>query len=305
MGLLAQSTKGIVEEEPIILVYGEGGLGKTTLLAEAPEPYCMDADGGSGRLILTRSPKLESFDQACALVAELTNDKHDFKTLGVDTLDALELLLHKKICKENGNVNSIVKAAGGYGNGFKIAVELWAEFQRSLLELRAKRKMRIILLAHQVVSTYNDPTTPNGYDRYSIKLHESQKVSSARLWFDFADAVLFAKREVVETSQERRVIEKNENEHALFTQGRAAFDAKNRFGLPFRLPLRYRDLDDALKGGGRRDAKGIKAAIEKLVVEIKDEELIAKIHKNIKEVGNDPIDLKNIEDRVIEILKGK
>lgn len=304
MGLLANSTSGIVDQKPMILVYGEGGLGKTTFLAESPAPYCIDVEGGSSRVNLTRSPKPETFDQVRGWIDELTLDCQDFQTIGLDTADALEILLHKKICKDNGNVDSIVKAAGGYGNGFKIAVEIWSEFIKSLENLRDKRKVQIIVLAHQIVSTYNDPTTPNGYDRYSIKLHESQKVSSARLWFDAMDAVLFAKRAVLGLGETKRAIEvSSQYEHSIFTQGRAAFDAKNRFGLPAVLNLRYRDFEAAMKTGSKRGPKQIKEAIDLLCKEIKKPELLEAIRDNVKEVGNDPIDLKNIEDRVIEILK--
>ena len=307
MGLLQQSSKGVLEQEPVIVLYGEGGLGKSTFLAEAEDAYALDIEGGTANLNIERSPKPESFDQVVSWLDELIAEKRSFKAYGIDGIDTLEQLLFKKICKEHGNAKSIVDAAQGYGNGFKIAIEKWFELHAKLNVLRHKKKAKIIIIGHSVVSTFNDPTTDKGYDRFSIKLQESAKVSAARAWFDFADCVLFAKREVLERGNDekksklRRAIDANDGENIIFTQGRAAFDAKNRYGLPFKMPLRYAAFEEAMKRGPRT-VKQIKAAIDSLVSEIKDTELVSKIKENVAEVGDDSINLRVIEERIIEIL---
>jgi hypothetical protein len=301
MALLAQTKKGIQDKPPIIIIYGDGGLGKTTFQAEAPKPLIGNIEGGADRLPVDKSPLIQSYDEFVQLVEELTNDKHDYKTFCPDTLDSLEGLLFQKIVKASGK-KSMVQAEGGYGNAFKVANEIWIELQEKLRALRDKREMQIIISCHQIVSTYNDPTTSNGYDRYSLKLHESGKISAARLWFDFADCVLFAKRKVAQVGDTRRAVDMGGN--VIYTQARAAWDAKNRFGLPFELPLRYADFEAAMKSGPKT-AKEILENIGKLVKEVTDQELLSKINENVAEVGNDVISLKNIEERIIEILESQ
>lgn len=302
MPLLAQTKKGVVDKPPIIIMYGDGGLGKSTFGAEAPNPYFADIEGGTDRLNVARSPKIETYEQFLELVEELTKEKHDYKTFVIDTLDVLEGLLFQKICRTSGK-KSIVQAEGGYGNGFKVANENWIELQDKLRKLRDKTGMQIILTCHQIVSTYNDPTTTQGYDRFSLKLHESGKVSAARLWFDFADVVIFAKRKVAQVGDTKRAMDHGSG-HVMYMQGRAAFDAKNRFSLPPELPLRYSDFETAMKQGPKTGTQ-IKKSIEGLLAEITDAELVKVIKANVAEVGDDVINLKNIEDRIVEILESQ
>ncbi len=308
MGLLAKGSKGIQKFPPIIGIYGEGGLGKTTFATGAPKPYVIEVNGGSGNLDVHRSDRIKTYDQGVAQVQALIDEAHDFQTVIIDGLDDMETMLQKKVCDENvPKVKTIVEAAKGYGNGYKIMNEEFVKLQGKLVELREKKNTQIIFTLHPLVVRFNDPTTPEGYDRFCMKLIENNQAPIRRSWFDFADIILFAKRKVLAVSSEgkmRRAMDAAvDGLHVIYTQGRATFDAKNRYGLPFEIPLHWSDFDAAMNAKPKT-SKELKAEIKALTKEVVDSEVVEKIEAGVKET-DDVNDLGNIRDRILEILAGQ
>lgn len=312
LGLLEKSSKGVLKVANITTVYGAGGLGKSSLLAGAPKPYVLDYEEGTKNLDVTRSPKeaADNYQNSLALLEEIASaDKFPHGALGLDGLDTLESLMHKKICADY-KVKSMADVKDGYNNGYKIAQERWFELFVLLRKIRDKHGIPIFLIAHEAVTTFNDPTTTKGYDMFRIKLYEDGKISAAKLVYDLSDVVLFAKKKVLETGNKRRAIDANVGVHVMYTQGRAAFHAKNRASLPYELPLRYEALAEALAHGPRTAAE-IKEAITLLCEEIEPvtvygkhdgETLVKLIRENVEQCDDDVIDLAGVEERIRVIL---
>ena len=298
MGILATASKGVLKQKPIIILYGDGGLGKDTWASKAPKPYFIDVEGGTGHLDVVRSAKPSSYDEVLAQLDALATEQHDFQTLVLSGLDVLEGLLFQKICAES-NAKSMVMAAGGYGNGYKIAVEYWTQLQAKLASLRSNKNLQIIIICHSLTYTYNDPTTPNGYDRIRLKLHEGAKESASRLWFDFADCVLFAKKKIYHVGEKLRAMD--DGKHYIYTQGRAAFDAKSRYPLPFEIELDYGAFESALNKP--RSTGDILKEILALADECKEPAQAVKIREAATKHKDSPTDLANILEQAKTILQ--
>src|SRR6185436_10063491 len=110
------------------LWYGPEGIGKTSLLADMPDPIVADIEGGSAKVEIARYQFRDgdggnvaySYDEFTGAIEDLiSNPGHGFRTLGIDTADALEALIHTHICKRDGEDNV---QGYGYGKGYKVAV---------------------------------------------------------------------------------------------------------------------------------------------------------------------------------------
>jgi ABC-type branched-subunit amino acid transport system ATPase component len=77
---------------PATLIYGPNGVGKTTFLSMAEKPVMIDIEGGKGALNVASFPRATSWEMVRAQLGELCTEEHEFKTLGIDTIDWLETL---------------------------------------------------------------------------------------------------------------------------------------------------------------------------------------------------------------------
>lgn len=292
MAILATASKGIKKQKPIILIYGAGGLGKDTFVSKFDSPYFIDMEDGTANLDVTRSvPK--SWDETWATLLELRDTKHDFKTCVLSGLDTLEQMLWAKIIKEDPKgAPNMVQAAGGYGNGYKLAIEYWSKLLGLIQEIRSK-DIQPVIVGHDLVYSYNDPTA-QAYDRYRLKLHEGSKESAAKLWFDFADIVLFAKKKIYQQGENRGL---DEGRHYIYTQGRAAFDAKSRYDLPFEIELKYEEFKKALEGKAKTAADYV-TEITALMESIKEAGMKDKIKAAVDKFKDSAVDLKNLLEQV-------
>ncbi len=254
---LGQIKKGRVQHPHFVLIYGVDGVGKTTFAAEAPNPVFIGTEMGFGQLDVARFPTPKNFQEVFATVQLLLNEKHDYETLAVDSLDWLEALVWKKVCEEGG-VQSIEQYEKGYGKGYVRALEIWKDLVKMLQKLR--EKMNVVLIAHASIRTFNDPENNASYNRYQLKLFTSEKVDTAGLWREAVDNVLFANFEVStqQAKGERRAKAFGDGSRTLYTERRPAFDAKNRFGLPFELPLSWEEYDKACAATGPSDGDEVK-----------------------------------------------
>lgn len=127
-----------------MLIYGQSGMGKSTLALSAPEPLLVDFDGGINRVdyeFIKDTVQVEKYEDILSLLNE--NDLSPYETLIIDTggkmLDAMGeyiIRLNPKMAKRNGSLT-----LEGYGQRKR-------EFT-SLMKLIDSKKKNIVFVAHR------------------------------------------------------------------------------------------------------------------------------------------------------------
>lgn len=287
---LSAVVKGKQREPRRIVAYGPEGIGKSSFAADAPKPIFLDLEKGTSELDVVRFPKPESLLEVYQAVETLRVDQHDYGTLVFDTVDALEALLWAHICKRDQKPNI---HAYGYGKGFDAAIDEWRILLRKLEALQVERRMDLIFVGHSFVRTFKNPEGPD-FDRYNMKVHEK----AAGLLREWADAVLFV---CYETFAEK-TDEKDKKGKAFSTGARiirtlrtAAYDAKNRYGLPEELPLSYADFDAACRAHQPRDPEELIASIRARAAELGGE-LEKQTLASLERVGADATKLSQLNN---------
>jgi hypothetical protein len=291
---LARVSKGRVEHAAWLHVYGPEGVGKSSLGAAAPDPIFLDVEQGTLNLETSRfvfddagRTMPTTFDELLEAVRTIERESHSYKTLVVDTLDAVEALIWRHICDRDGQENV---AGYGFGKGENIvALDEWRKLIAALERVRAKG-INVLTLSHSIVKRFDDPES-QGWDRYILKLHEK----AGGLIKERADAVLFAKFEVVKKKDKdsRKIRAVTTDARFLYTRKTGAYDAKNRYDLPEELPLDWAELWSAIVAHKPADPAELIAAIkrkaEKLPAEMK-----AKTLAFLETAGGDAVKLSKL-----------
>lgn len=230
---LSDLKKRTADQPPRIVIYGPEGIGKTTLASEFPNPVFIQVeDGTPSDLSLDSFGLLATFDQVMEAITALYSEDHGFQTVVVDGLDKLEPLVWAKVCDLN-QWRSI--EAPGYGKGYKEADYVWRDFLEGLNALRRDRGMAYVLLAHSDIDRFDDPQSAS-YSRYDLRLHDRANA----IIKDEADAILLVKQDASITMEDQgfgktRAKADGGGQRWIYTEGRPAFVAKNRFGMPPKL----------------------------------------------------------------------
>lgn len=231
---LASITRGPIITPPRIIIYGPHGVGKTTLLSEAPSPILLPTEDGKGTLSIASFPLARTYNDICEAISTLLNDEHEFQTFGLDTLDWLEPIIWAETCKRN---NWVDIEQPGFGKGYTAAADVWREFFAGLVALREAKGMQVILTAHTEIKSFNDPSN-EPYDRYQIKL-QARASAIAQEWADMVGFVNY-KSYVQKTDKGfKKVVSRGVGlgERVLYTEERPSHYAKNRYDLPAELAM--------------------------------------------------------------------
>lgn len=243
--------KGRLETPLCVVLYGPEGIGKSTFAANAPDPIFLGSEDGTSELDVARFPMPDSW-AACIEALDELNGEHEYKTVVIDTADWIEPLIHDHVCKE-GQKESIEDF--GYGKGYVLALEEWRLLFNKLDALRLQRGMHVIILAHSQVKAFRNPVGDD-YDRYELKLHGK----AAALVKEWPKAVLFANYKTYTKEKDGRVRGVGDGSRVVYTEHRPAWDAKNRYDLPYEMPLNWDEFERSARAGS--------ANVEQLMVEI-------------------------------------
>tara|TARA_Y100001973_G_scaffold101258_1_gene164008 strand:+ start:1862 stop:2662 length:801 start_codon:yes stop_codon:yes gene_type:complete len=211
------------------IIYGQPGDGKTTCAAKAPNPIFMDLEGGLGIVSADVLPTPISYEEVTEQVKELLNAEHEYRTLVIDAIDAVEPLIWQATCDEH--LKKHIQDFP-YSTGYVRADAYWIRFLQLLDALRARRNMNIILISHAQAAHYDDPTVGT-YTRWEPNLHKRANA----LLLKWSDMIGFFNQEKVamdkgDTSSNRSVrTSRHTGSRVLSFESDGSFVAKNRHGI--------------------------------------------------------------------------
>ena len=233
MGVI-RITRGPIHAAVRWVLYGDAGIGKTTLAAMCPGAVVLDTEDGSRQLDVARA-EISDWQSLTLAVKELAVDAQGFQTVVIDSADWAEKLLIEHLTKQAGK-RSIEDF--GFGKGYTMLAEHWAKFLDSCDRL-IDRGINVVFIAHSTVRRISPPDMTDGFDRYELKL--TKQVSP--LLREWCDLLTFAtyKTKLVEGGDGR--LKATGKARVLHTERSPAFDAKNRYGLPEELPLDWAGLE--------------------------------------------------------------
>ncbi len=234
--------KGKVFEPTKCVLYGIAGIGKTTLAGKFPAPLFIDLERGSMQLDVDRIVP-ETYAEVKAVISNLEQDSAGYKTLVIDSADWLETKIIQDICRA-ANVDSIEKYEKGYGKGWTKVSEEWAELLDRLDRLRVRNGMHIVLIGHSKVKKYT-PADDSDYDRYTLTMGD-RSAEALKKW---ADMVLFVKYDTYTVEENGKTKVKGNGKRVMYTTFAPCWDAKNRYGLPDKVPFEISSLAPVFKGG--------------------------------------------------------
>lgn len=223
-----------------IMLYGTHGIGKSTFGSMAPEPIFIQTEEGLNDIECAKFPLAESYEMVEMALSELLSENHKYRTIVIDTLDWLESLIWKRVCKDR-NVANIEEI--GYAKGYTFALTYWREILDRLNGLRYKHDMTVILVAHAKVEKFENPAGDN-YDRYCPRLHKHAS-AIAQEW---CDEILFATYKVYTKAEDtgfgaKKAKGVGDGERVVYATQRPAYLAKNRLGMPDEIPLAWHEFN--------------------------------------------------------------
>lgn len=275
-----------------IILGGVPGVGKTTWAAQSEKPLFICGDEVS-EFDVDRLPQVKSWKQFKEQLKWVLDTKPNNKTLVIDTIDAMEKMLHTEIIESDPKKKkSMNEVHGGFGNGLEIAATEMLEVRDQYIKrIRDELGMNIIIIVHSQNKKKTDVVHGMEYDTLEMCLHKK----IIPVWYDWVSGVFFADHVTykVEGDNTKKVFLKSKGERVLFTTQNAAHFGKNRWNLPEELSLD--DFNDFYSRYKAFYEKGPSA-----------EDIIIAIHaatKGIKEAGTAEKVLKQAEESKTNIPK--
>lgn len=227
-----------------VVIYGPEGVGKSSLAAQFPNPIFIDTEGSTDNMDVVRLDKPTSWTMLnnqinfikSNRVIDLDGKPYAVKTLVIDTIDWAEALAVESICLLH-NKKGIEDF--GYGNGYVYVKEEIGRFLNKLQDL-IEVGINVVLTAHAQIKNFVQPDEMGAYDRYELKLGKKTSSQTAPLVKEWADMVLFCNYKTYVISDDKTKKSKAQGgARVIYTEHHPAWDAKNRHGLPFEIPMDY------------------------------------------------------------------
>jgi nucleoside-triphosphatase THEP1 len=226
---LSSISRGKRLRAPKVVIYGPPKIGKSTFAATSPDAVGILTEEGLDNIDVAAFPLAKTYEDVHSAITTLRNEKHEFQSVFLDSLDWLEPLILTKICRENG-VDNIEKI--GYGKGYVMADDLWRKTFEALDNLRNERNMTVICIAHEQINKVRNPTLSEDYDAYSLKLNKR----AVAIISEWADIIGFCAHEVMTRQVDSGF--NNKETKAITTGARKlhvnphpAYVAGNRYGM--------------------------------------------------------------------------
>lgn len=217
----------------LVTILGDAGLGKSSLAATFPSPIFIRAEDGLQAIPLESRPDafpvLTSVNDLWEQLSSLIKEEHQYKTLVIDSVTALERMFIEHIVESDPKKpKSINQAMGGYGAGLTAVAALHGRVRKACGLLNNKG-MHIVFIAHADTETIDLPDQDR-YTRYNLRLGKR----STAPYVDDVDLVGFIKLQSF-VKDDKKII--SDGSRVLSVTATASNVSKNRYGITEDLPV--------------------------------------------------------------------
>lgn len=233
---LSKLAKPAQNRPVIVTLFGEGGMGKTTLAAMFPKPVFIRTEDGTASLAghddAYLMPLATNSEMVFEQIEALATKEHDFKTLVIDSITQLATMIESEIVEADPSAKSINQAAGGYGAGYSTAARRHSQVRDWAGALAYEKGMNIVFIGHADTEVMELPDM-DPYTRYSVRMHKKSMPN----YTDNVDAVCMIRLKtfVRGDGDRKRAVSTGEREIICYPQ--AASVTKNRFNITEPLPF--------------------------------------------------------------------
>lgn len=228
-------SSGRMQKPLKMVIYGPEGIGKSSFAAQAPGALFIDTEGSTVHMDVRRLPTPQSWTMLLQEVDYVRRTPGLCQTLVIDTADWAERMARDHVCSTH-NVKGLEDF--GYGKGYVYLYEAMGQLLNMLTDV-VNAGMNVILTAHAKMRKFEQPDELGAYDRWEMKLMKE----TPGMIKEWADLVLFATYEtyiVKEPGKEKSSKGKAQGgARVMHTTHHPCWDAKNRHGLPDKLPLDF------------------------------------------------------------------
>ena len=215
-------------------IFGEPGLGKTTLAATFPAPVFIRAEDGLQSLVgkewaanVQGLPMVSGTASMVEQIAALAQQEHPFKTVVLDSITKFDTMLQAEVLAEDPKKPSTLgQAFGGYGKGYEKLAEKHRIIKSAFDRLMMERGMNIVVIAHSDVETLELPDS-DPFQRHTLRIHKK----SLSPWIDDVDVCGFIRLKMHTFGDGDRKKAVSDGTRELICYPVASNVSKNRFGI--------------------------------------------------------------------------
>lgn len=222
----------------MVTICGDAGIGKTSLAAAFPKPIVIRAEDGLQAIPLDKRPDalplIQNGAQLWEQLTALLQEEHDYQTLIVDSVTALERLFLADVLKSDPKAKSINQALGGYGAGTSAVAAMHGRVRKAAGFLNERKNMHIVFIAHADLENMKLPDQDD-YMRYSLRLPSK----SLPPYVDDVDLVGFLREQTIVTGDDsERKRARGTGARELICHVTPSNVSKNRYGITQPLPVK-------------------------------------------------------------------
>lgn len=240
-----------------IFLYAPPKFGKSRWAAEIKDNLFLNLEDGLNAIPgVMSTPRIKTYEEFINYVGELMTSDHNFKTITIDTVDWLEVLMSDYVVRTYNRVKGTTYSTVAeipFGQGYPMLVKLTRKLINGELEfLRTEKGMNIVCLAHSDRKTIIPPMGES-YDYYAPKLYSKKDKDDTTVaaWKEWVDVLGFGYTKIYtknsgEGLNERTQAVRTGDKLLYLDDANPAYLAGSRYKLPGAIPFTYQAFCEAM-----------------------------------------------------------
>ena len=230
-----------------VVLYGQEGVGKSSLASQFPNAVFIDCEGSTTYMNVRRLPRPQSWQMLCdeMLFVLQAHQQRNYQSVIIDTFDWAERMAIDKLCQDYSTPQKTLTGIEdfGYGKGWQYECELIGKFLDMTNQL-ISAGINVVILCHAITKKVTAPEETAEYDHWEMKLGNKTTNKIAPLLKEWSDMTLFLafQTNITATDSEGKKHRATSQKRVMYATKTAWWDAKNRFGLPDKMPLDFNQI---------------------------------------------------------------